>query len=41
MGSYWFREVSLLPNGKGYIVGSTGLVLTLDGTKYVANKQQL
>lgn len=41
MASYWFREVSLLPGGKGYIVGSTGLVLTLDGKQYTPNKSQL
>jgi photosystem II stability/assembly factor-like uncharacterized protein len=41
MGSYWFREVSLLPGGKGYIVGSTGLILTVDGTKFTASKEQL
>lgn len=41
MGSYWFRGISLQPGGKGYIVGSTGLVLTLDGTKYTPNKTQL
>jgi len=41
MGSYWFREISLLPNGKGFIVGSTGMVLSLDGAKFTASKQQL
>lgn len=41
MGSYWFREVSLLPSGKGYVVGSTGIVLALDGTKFKAHKDQL
>jgi photosystem II stability/assembly factor-like uncharacterized protein len=41
MGSYWFREVALQPSGRGYIVGSTGLVLTLDGTQFTPNKTQL
>lgn len=41
MGSYWFREVSLLQNGKGFVVGSTGLILTLDGSKYTPNKTKL
>lgn len=41
MGSYWFREVSLLANGKGFIVGGTGLVLELDGGNYKPNKKQL
>lgn len=41
MGSYWFREVSLLPGSKGFIVGSNGLILTVDGTKFTASKTQL
>jgi len=41
MGSYWFREVSLLPNSKGFVVGSTGLILTLEGTKFTASKPKL
>lgn len=41
MGSYWFREVSLLSSGKGFTVGSTGIVLSLDGTNYKAHKKQL
>lgn len=41
LGSYWFREVDLLPGGKGIIVGSTGMVLKVDGTKFVRNKEQI
>lgn len=41
LGSYWFREVTLLPSGKGFIVGSTGMVLTIDGTKFERNKGQI
>ncbi len=41
LGSYWFREVSLLPNGKGFIVGGTGMVLTIEGTEYRRNKDQI
>jgi len=41
MGSYWFREVSLLPSGKGYVVGATGIVLQLDGKTFKANKDEL
>lgn len=41
MGSYYIREVTVLPNGKGMAIGSTGLVLTLDGLKYVAHRKQL
>lgn len=41
MHSYWFREVSLLPDGKGYAVGSTGMVIAIDGNKYTALKKEL
>lgn len=41
LGSYWFREVSLLGNGKGFVVGSTGMVLEVDGDTVKPNKKQL
>jgi photosystem II stability/assembly factor-like uncharacterized protein len=37
--NYRFRE-TLVSGGKGYIVGSTGLILILDGAKYTPSKTQ-
>jgi len=33
MAGSWFRGVSLMPDGRGYIVGSRGLVLSVDRDK--------
>ncbi|HYD48845.1 MAG TPA: YCF48-related protein, partial [Terriglobales bacterium] len=41
MASYWFREVSLLPSGKGFVVGASGLVLSLDGSSFKVHKDEL
>lgn len=41
LGSYWLREVYLQANGKGVVVGQSGLVLALDGASYKPNKDQL
>lgn len=37
--SGWFRGVSLLGDGRGYIVGARGLVLTLDRESFTALKK--
>lgn len=37
--SGWFRGISLLGDGRGYIVGARGLVMTLDRTSFTALKQ--
>ncbi len=39
MASSWFRGVTLLPDGRGFIVGSRGLVLATDGDKFTALKK--
>lgn len=41
MGSYWFRGVSLQQNGKGFVVGSTGLVVSIENDSYRALKERL
>jgi photosystem II stability/assembly factor-like uncharacterized protein len=40
MGSSWFRGVSLLPNGRGFVVGAKGLVLAADGSNFTPLKKQ-
>jgi len=40
MGSGWFRDVSLLPDGRGFIVGATGLVLAADRDTFTTLKKQ-
>lgn len=40
MASSWFRGISMLPDGRGYVVGARGLVLTMDRDKYAAMKEQ-
>lgn len=40
MGSGWFRAVSLLPEGRGFIVGASGLVLAADRDSFTPLKQQ-
>jgi photosystem II stability/assembly factor-like uncharacterized protein len=40
MGSSWFRAVSLLPEGRGFIVGATGLVLAADRDSFTPLKQR-
>lgn len=37
--SGWFRGISLLPDGRGYVVGARGLVLALDGASYTSLKE--
>ena len=41
LGSYWFREVSLRPSGKGVAVGRSGIVLTLDGAQFTPLKDRI
>ena len=36
MASSWFRGVTILPDGRGFIVGSRGLVLATQGDKFTA-----
>jgi photosystem II stability/assembly factor-like uncharacterized protein len=40
MGSSWFRAVSLLPEGRGFIVGATGMVLAADRDSFTSLKQR-
>ena len=40
MGSSWFRDISLLPDGRGFIVGANGLVLTANRDTYTALKKR-
>jgi len=39
MASSWFRGVSLLPDGRGFLVGSRGLVLATDRDSFTPLKQ--
>lgn len=41
MGSTWFRGVALRPDGRGYIVGARGLMLTVDGQGFTPSKERL
>ncbi|MFQ5666000.1 MAG: WD40/YVTN/BNR-like repeat-containing protein [Candidatus Binatia bacterium] len=36
--SSWFRDMSLLPDGRGYIVGAKGLVLAADRDRFTPSK---
>jgi photosystem II stability/assembly factor-like uncharacterized protein len=40
MGSGWFRDVSLLPDGRGFIIGASGLVLAADRNTFTPLKQR-
>ena len=40
MGSAWFRGVSLLADGRGFVVGAKGLVLAADRDKFTAMKER-
>jgi photosystem II stability/assembly factor-like uncharacterized protein len=40
MGSSWFRGVSLIPDGRGFIVGAKGLVLAADRNTFTASKER-
>jgi photosystem II stability/assembly factor-like uncharacterized protein len=40
MSSAWLRGLSLLPQGRGYIVGASGLVLATDRDKYTPLKER-
>ena len=40
MGSRWFRGVSVLPDGRGLIVGARGLMLATQGGTFTASKAQ-
>jgi photosystem II stability/assembly factor-like uncharacterized protein len=37
--SGWFRGISLLPDGRGFVVGARGIVLALEGDSYTSLKQ--
>jgi photosystem II stability/assembly factor-like uncharacterized protein len=39
MGSSWFRGLSLFPDGRGFVVGSRGLVLAMDRETFTPFKQ--
>jgi photosystem II stability/assembly factor-like uncharacterized protein len=39
MASGWFRSVDLLPDGRGFIVGATGLVLAADRDTFTPLKR--
>jgi photosystem II stability/assembly factor-like uncharacterized protein len=39
LASSWFRGISLLPDGRGYVVGARGLVLAMDRDKYTTLKE--
>jgi len=41
MGGSWLRGVSLFPDGRGFIVGARGLVLSADRDKFTPSKAQL
>ena len=41
MRGTWFRSISLLPTGHGYIVGETGMVLVIDQNKFKPLKELL
>ena len=41
MGSSWLRGLSLFTDGRGFIVGARGLVLTADRDKFTASKERL
>lgn len=41
MGGSWLRGLSLFPDGRGFIVGSRGLVLSADRDKFTPSKAQL
>jgi photosystem II stability/assembly factor-like uncharacterized protein len=40
MGSNWFRGISLLPEGRGFLIGARGLVLTADRDSFTPLKQR-
>ena len=40
MGSSWFRGLSLLPDGHGFVVGAKGLVLAANGSDFTPLKKQ-
>ncbi len=40
MASSWLRQVSLLPDGRGFIVGATGLVLATDRDTFTPLKER-
>ena len=40
MGSTWFRSVSLLPDGRGLVVGAKGLVLSTDRDQFTTMKER-
>lgn len=40
MGSSWFRGVSLLPDGRGFLIGARGLVLAADRDTFTPLKQR-
>jgi proteasome assembly chaperone (PAC2) family protein len=41
MGSSWFRGIALRPDGHGHIVGARGLMLTVDGRRFMPSKDRL
>jgi len=41
MGGSWLRGLSLFADGRGFIVGGHGLVLTADRDKFTASKERL
>jgi len=41
MGSSWLRGVTLFPDGRGFIVGAKGLVVTTNQSKFIASKERL
>lgn len=41
MGSSWLRGLSLFPDGRGFIVGARGLVLSADRDKFTPSKERL
>jgi photosystem II stability/assembly factor-like uncharacterized protein len=38
--SLWFRDISLLPGGRGFIVGSSGAVLAVAGEQFTPLKKR-